>query len=207
MLLRFLILLTCLFVAPFTANPALAQEFPALHRVVDVRAGDMLNIRAEPDARAEIVGRFDRTQTGIEVIGLSEDRRWGLVRTEERVGWSSMRYLEAERSDSWIDGRQSLNCMGPEPFWTVHLSLPGNAASYDSLAEGAMTFTTDAPDLPRTRGPYTLAVPFTGPRNGMVTIRNAVCDDGMSDRLYGLEAQVYWRGRTEGLSGCCMLGN
>ena len=202
MLSRFFLLLTCLFLA----QTALAQEFPALHRVVDVRAGDWLNIRAEPDARAEILGRFDRTQTGIEVIGLSEDRRWGLVRTDERVGWSSMRYLEAERSDSWIDGQQSLTCMGTEPFWTFHLYLPGISATYDSLADGAMTFTTDAPNLPMTRGPYTLAVPFSGPRSGMVTIRNAVCDDGMSDRLYGLEAQVYWRGQRNGLSGCCILG-
>lgn len=201
---RFLTLCFLLFAL---AAPAAAQNFPALFSVHDVRPGDWLNIRAEPNARAEIVGRFDRTQTGVEVIGLSEDRRWGLVRTDEGTGWSSMRYLQAERTDSWIDGQQTLTCMGTEPFWTLHLYLPGNTASYDSLADGAFSLTTDAPTLPSTRGPYTLGVPFTGARTGMVVMRNAICSDGMSDRLYGLEGQVYWRGQTEGLSGCCMLGH
>ena len=202
-MLRFFVLILAVLAAPM----AQAQNFPALFRVHDVRPGDWLNIRAEPNARAEIVGAFERTQTGIEVIGLSEDRNWGLVRIDEGTGWSSMRYLQAERSDSWIDGQQTLTCHGTEPFWTFHIYLPGNSASYDSLADGAMNFTTDAPALPATIGPYTLAVPFTGPRSGMVVMRNAVCSDGMSDRLYGLEGQVYWRGIEQGLSGCCMLGH
>lgn len=186
---------------------AAAQDFPVLFRVVNVPAGDVLNIRAEANARASIVGHFDRTQVDIEVVGLSEDRNWGLVRTDEGVGWSAMRYLQAERTDTWRDGQQTLTCMGTEPFWTFHIYLPTTAASYDSLADGSVALTTDAPALPRTAGPYTLAVPFSGARTGMVVIRNGVCSDGMSDRLYGLEGQVYWRGQAQGLTGCCMLGH
>jgi uncharacterized membrane protein len=43
---------------------------------------------------------------------------------------------------------------------------------------------------------------------GMVVIReNDACSDQMSDRLFGLEGQVYWRGDTTALSGCCTLGH
>ncbi|MCB1388589.1 MAG: hypothetical protein KDK12_05505 [Rhodobacteraceae bacterium] len=203
---RLFALLTALFAAT-AGTVATAQDFPALFKVVNVAPGDWLNIRAEPNARAPIVGRFDRTAVSIEVVGLSEDRHWGLVRTDEGIGWSSMRYLQAERTDSWRDGQQTLTCLGTEPFWTFHIYLPTNGASYDSLADGALTLTTDAPTLPLTIGPYSMAVPFTGARTGMVVIRNGVCSDGMSDRLYGLEGQVYWRGSAQGLSGCCMLGH
>ncbi len=199
--------LFALICALFIAQTAAAQDFPALFRVVNVSPGDVLNIRAEASARSAIVGHFQRTEVGIEVIGLSEDRRWGLVRTDEGVGWSSMRYLQAERSDSWRDGQQTLTCLGTEPFWTFHIYLPTQGASFDSLADGAFSLTTDPAPLPTTAGPYTMAVPFTGARSGMVVIRNGVCSDGMSDRLYGLEAQVYWRGQAQGLSGCCMLGH
>lgn len=200
---RFISLLFALLLS----HAASAQDFPALFRVVNVTPGDVLNIRAEASARSAIVGQFDRTQTGIEVVGLSEDHNWGLVRTDDGVGWSSMRYLQAERSDTWRDGQQTLTCFGTEPFWTFHIYLPTNGASYDGLADGSVTLTTDAPVLPTTSGPYTLAVPFTGARNGMVVIRNGVCSDGMSERLYGLESEVYWRGQTGAVSGCCMLGH
>ncbi|MCW1931283.1 hypothetical protein [Pararhodobacter zhoushanensis] len=197
-----------LFIAVFLSHAAMAQDFPALFRVTNVSAGDVLNIRAEASARSNIVGQFTRTQVGIEVIGLSEDRNWGLVRTNEAVGWTSMRYLTAERSDSWRDGQQSLTCSGTEPFWTLHLYLPTNGGAYQSLADGTnTTLTTDAPALPTTFAPPTLAVPFTGGRTGMAVIRNGVCSDGMSDYLYGLETQVYFRGQTSALSGCCTLAH
>ena len=191
----------------FLATAATAQDFPALFSVTNVASSDWLNIRAEPSARTEIVGRFDYNQTGIEVVGLSEDRRWGLVRTEDGIGWSAIRFLRKEREDSWQDGRQTLTCHGTEPFWNLSLLLPTDRADFDSLAEGRMTFHTDAPNLPFTRHPRTLAVPFSGPRNGMAVVRQGVCSNGMSDHLYGLEVQVYWRGAPEGLSGCCMLGH
>lgn len=198
--------LAALLIALAFAQTAAAQDFPALFRVVNVSAGDVLNIRAEPNARAAIVGRFERTQVGIEVVGLSEDRRWGLVRIDEGIGWTSMRYLQAERSDSWRDGQQTLTCLGTEPFWTFRFFLPNNRAEYVA-PDTSFEVRTDAPHLPGTQFPPTLTLPFQGAREGFAVIRNGVCSDGMSDRLYGLEGQIYWRGQTQGLSGCCMLGH
>jgi uncharacterized membrane protein len=189
------------------ATPASAQDFPALFSVTGVANSDVLNIRAEPSAQSPIVGHFAPHQTSIEVVGLSEDRRWGLVRTDEGVGWSAIRYLRQESADSWQDGRQHMTCYGTEPFWNLNLFLPTNRAEFEDLATGGFELRNNAPNLNFTRHPATLAMSFTGARQGFAMIRQGVCSDGMSDRLFGLEIQLYWRDQPEGLSGCCMLGH
>ncbi|WP_417586801.1 SH3 domain-containing protein [Pararhodobacter oceanensis] len=187
------------------AGIATAQEFPAVHRVTDVANHDVLNIRAEPSARADIVGSFGPYETGIEVVGLSPDRRWGLVRSGEGVGWSSMRYLTPQRTGSWQDGTQHLTCFGTEPFWSFNLFMPSNRAEFEDLGMGGFEVRSNAPHHNITRHPATMALRFNGARQGFAVIRQGVCSDGMSDRLFGLETQIYWQGAREGFSGCCTL--
>lgn len=202
-----LILFLTLFGALFWASAAAAQEFPALYRVTGVTSGDVLNVRAEPGAGAPIVGHFRPGQRGVEVVGLSQNGRWGLVNTGERSGWSSMRYLARETTGSWRDGQTTLSCFGTEPFWNMPIFLPTHRAEFHAPDNGGFELVTDAGALPTTRFPPTLAIPFSGTREGVAVVRGARCSDGMSDRLYGLEAQIYWRGDTEGLSGCCTLSD
>lgn len=202
-----MIRLAALLVAAFLATSVQAQDFPSLHRVTGVSASDVLNIRAEPSARAALLGSFAPGAAGIEVIGLSEDRGWGLVRTNEGVGWSSMRFLSREVPGSWRDGQQSLNCHGTEPFWSMNFFLPDNRAEFLSPDSGGFEVRTDAPFLPSTFGPPTLALPFQGAREGFAVVRNGVCSDGMSDLLFGLEVQVYFRNDIRGISGCCSLSH
>lgn len=194
-------------IAVFISTAAFAQDFPALFSVTGVASNDVLNIRAEASARAPIVGTFSPYQTGIEVVGLSEDRRWGLVRTNEGVGWSSMRFLRQERADSWRDGQQPLSCSGTEPFWSMEVFLPSNRVEFTDMNTGGFELRNDAPYLPSTRFPPTLAMSFSGARQGFAVVRQGVCSDGMSDFVYGLEVQVYWLSVPEGLSGCCSLGH
>lgn len=204
---RVLAALAAMFLTFAAATSTRAQDFPALFSVTGVANNDVLNIRQEPSARAPIVGTFSPRQTGIEVIGLSEDRRWGLVRTEEGVGWSAIRFLRQERPDSWQQGQQHLTCLGTEPFWNLNLFLPSNRAEFEDLATGGFELRTNAPHMSFTRHPATMAMSFSGARQGFAVIRQGVCSDGMSDRLYGLEVQLYWLDQPEGLSGCCMLGH
>ncbi|WP_323035190.1 SH3 domain-containing protein [Pararhodobacter sp.] len=204
---RVLVALAAMFLTFAAATSTRAQDFPALFSVTGVANNDVLNIRQEPSARAPIVGTFSPRQTGIEVIGLSEDRRWGLVRTEEGVGWSAIRFLRQERPDSWQQGQQHLTCLGTEPFWNLNLFLPSNRAEFEDLATGGFELRTNAPHMSFTRHPATMAMSFNGARQGFAVIRQGVCSDGMSDRLYGLEVQLYWHDQPEGLSGCCMLGH
>jgi len=199
---RLVLILT---IAMLGATAASAQDFPALFRVSGVASDDVLNVRAEPGAGAAIVGHFGPRERGIEVMGLSQNGRWGLVNTGERSGWSSMRYLARETAGSWRDGQTEMTCFGTEPFWHMPIFLPTHRAEFHALGDGGFELVTDAGALPTTRFPPTLAIPFSGTREGMAVVRGARCSDGMSDRLYGLEAQIYWRRDTEALSGCCSL--
>ncbi|MCC5969979.1 MAG: peptide-binding protein [Pararhodobacter sp.] len=199
---RFILILALLW-----AGAATAQDFPALYRVTGVASDDVLNIRAEPGAGAAIVGFFRPGQRGIEVMELGPNGRWGLVNSGEGSGWSSMRYLAREGEGSWRDGQQELTCFGTEPFWHMPIFLPTHRAEFHAMGEGGFELVTDTGALPTTHFPPTLAIPFSGTREGMAVVRGASCNDGMSDRRYGLEGQVYWRGDTQGLSGCCRLAD
>ena len=186
-------------------SAALAQEFPALYRVAGVADDDVLNIRAEPGAGAPIIGSFRPGQRGIEVMALSENGRWGLVNSDGRAGWSSLHYLARESVGSWRDGQAPLTCFGTEPFWRMPIFLPTHRAEFHAAGEGGFELVTDTGTLPTTRFPPTLAIPFSGTREGVVVVSGGLCSDGMSDMSYGLQALVYWRGDTAGLSGCCRL--
>lgn len=187
------------------AAPVAAQDLPALHRVTDVAAWDVLNIRAAPSAQAPILGTLAPTQTGVEVTGLSPDGRWARVNTGETAGWAALRFLTPQGGPGWRSGQASLSCFGTEPFWGLSLFFPGSQAEFVDPSSGGFNLVTDAGALPTTVFPPTLAVPFSGARQGMAVIRAADCSDGMSDMAYGLEVQVYWRGQTDALSGCCSL--
>jgi uncharacterized membrane protein len=185
--------------------PAMAQDFPALYQVRGVPAGDVLNIRAEPSAQAEILGSFAPNQTGIEVMAITADGRWALLNVGEGQGWAATRFLVRTKQDSWQDGTQQLRCFGTEPFWQLTAFLPGHQAEYFTPDNGGVNLVTDAGALPRTQFPPTLAIPFSGAHEGMAVLMADACFDGMSDRSYAISALLYFRGQTQGQSGCCSL--
>ncbi len=198
---RVLLLLSSLLLA----LPAAGQDLPALFRVTGVASDDVLNIRAEPSAGAEIIGSFAPGARGIEVMATSSNGRWGLVNSGERSGWSSLRFLAREAGPPWLSGEAALTCFGTEPFWRLELFLPTHRAEFHGVGTGGFELVTDAGALPGTRFPPTLAVPFSGSRQGMAVLRGEMCSDGMSDMSFGIGTQLYWRGDRQGLSGCCTL--
>lgn len=187
------------------ALPSTAQDFPAPYRVVSVAEGDVLNVRAEPHAEAEPLGGL-APGASVEVVTLSENGRWGLVNLDERAGWASMRYLEAGGEPGWRSGEVPLSCLGTEPFWRLDLHLPTHHAEFFWPEEpGGFELVADTANLSRTEFPPTLAAPLSGMREGVAVLRGAQCSDGMSDRAFGIQTQIYWRGEESGLSGCCHL--
>lgn len=194
-----------LLVVALLSGPAVAQDLPALHRVTGVAANDVLNIRAAPTAQATILSGLAPGAGGIEVVALSPDARWGQVNLGEATGWVSMRFLSREADAGWRSGTVPMRCFGTEPFWSISFFLPGHQAEFHTPENGGVELLTDSGALPATTFPPTLAIPFAGAHQGMAVVRPAACSDGMSDGQWGLQAQVYFRGDTAGLSGCCSL--
>ncbi len=188
------------------AAPALqAQSLPQLHDVTGVDAGDVLNIRATPSASAEIIGTLAPDATGIEVVAANPEGTWGQVNTGETAGWVNLTYMEARgvHIDNYNlpDG---LFCYGNEPFWS--LQNIGGALHYDTPDAPARDFdlwmaqdSGIAEDLRR----MVQFAGFGGP--GTAFIYPAQCNDGMSDRAFGLAISVMTAPSGDLLSGCCTL--
>lgn len=187
-----------------SATPALAtQEYilPTLFDVARVAPGDVLNIRADPNGSAPVIGTLAPDAARVEVV--EERRGWGRVNTGEGSGWVSMRFLDY-RTDVWEEDAlpAGWQCFGTEPFWTV---IP---------QEGQLV--TAMPGLPDDTRPLR-AVRSTGvfrdptravTAPGMtLTSTPQLCSDGMSDRLFGLQALVVIEGEegTTLLRGCCSI--
>ncbi len=200
------LLLSLFFVIFGTMASAQVQDYPALFNVTDVRPGDILNVRAGPGVNHQIIGTLARNATGVEVIGTTEDRRWGRVSMGEMSGWSSMRYLTST-GPSWDQGLPApLYCSGTEPFW-----------SYDRQVGGGSWSDFEVQNQPHAerwsgsasgRGPSMFALDLdSGTATMTAFIRRGICSDGMSDRDYGIVAQFLRRsgGQTVLLDGCCSL--
>ncbi len=191
------------------AAPALAtQEYilPTLFDVTGVAQDDRLNIRAAPNAGADILGTLAPDAQGIEVVGNDASGRWARVNTGEQSGWVAMRYL-MYRVDVWQDDAlpPTLRCFGTEPFW--------------SLAPESDTLVMQTPQT-RTTLPLRSVVStgiFRDPRRGIVardtqtrlgaTVVPMACSDGMSDRAFGLDVTVMIEDAqgTTMLTGCCSI--
>ncbi len=193
--------------AALALSPAIApaQPLPQLHDVTGVAAGDVLNIRATPSASAEIIGTLARDAQGIEVVATNPEGTWGQVNTGETAGWVNLRYMDARGVH--IDNfnlPDGLFCYGTEPFWS--LQNLGGALHFDTPDTPArdldLWMAQDsgiAEDLRR-------MVQFAGIGGpGMAFIYPNACNDGMSDRAFGLSISLMTAPSGPMLSGCCTL--
>ena len=177
----------------FAASPAAAtQEYilPTLFDVTGVAASDVLNIRAAPDASAEIIGTLSPAARDIEVVGYDETGRWARINTGERSGWAAFRYL-AYQVEVWTPGTlpPTLHCLGNEPFW-----------SFQPTGDSVVVSTPDAPDSMMRIEQVVATGIFRDPRRSVTAqgerlrmtavIVPKACSDGMSDRSYGLDVTV-----------------
>ncbi|WP_238367563.1 SH3 domain-containing protein [Mesobacterium pallidum] len=186
------------------AAPAAAEVWPQLYDVTGVAADDVLNIRAEPDAGAPILGTLAPDARGVEVI--AEENGWGLVNTGEGAGWTSLRYLALHDIGPALLAPR-LSCGGTEPFWDLDL-VPGETAQFDLFGDKGPVHA--ASGLQRAYGtPIGMAFTATSGAarmTGMIEARD--CSDGMSDRVYGISLGLLVEGAGDNSGhymGCCSL--
>lgn len=191
-----------LLAAPGHATPE--AIFPGLIDVTGVAAGDVLNIRAEPGANATIIGTLAPDASGIEVVEARNG--WLRVALPEASGWISGRFATM-RTGLWQQDAlpAGLVCHGTEPFWSL---VPDKGAAQFSTPDGARRHEglrvfgpADWAENPRRaiRADGLMALISPAPR---------LCSDGMSDALFGLDADVVVGEGAQAryLRGCCSIG-
>jgi len=185
---------------------ALSESFPALYDVVGVASDDVLNIRAEPSGNAALTGAFAFDATGAEVIRLSDDGQWGQVNSGGTSGWAFMRYMVRQAGQDNTSFPLPVVCMGTEPFWNVTLHDDG-AILLDRADDTARNFITQARLVASGRRDRfsVIALGESGPLHAVIA--RSTCNDGMSDREYGLTIDLILNSdpHMEHLTGCCSL--
>lgn len=184
-----------------SATAIRAQDLPALHSVSGVAADDVLNVREDPSAASAIIGALAPDATGIEVILVTGG--WAMVNTEDRFGYVALRFLTPDPAPPWYTLDLPLTCFGTEPFWSLTVDPAAGQTRFSTPeAESAQTA-----DLDRTwpGEPWAPAAAVAIPQ-GLLVVRPAECSDGMSERAYGLAADIFLdSGDHQRLSGCCTL--
>ena len=178
-----------------TALPAAATAdgWPAIYDVTGVATDDVLNVRSAPGAGSDIVGTLAHDAKGIEVIRPNDDLTWGLVNSGEGSGWVSLNFLE--RAVQYWDGQfpKIRQCFGTEPFWSlevgqpeVRLNMPG-AEPRDGLVSSMHSSRSR-------RDRFAFSGAFFPTENGSLDVQLSVrmesCNDGMSDREYGIAVDM-----------------
>lgn len=186
----------------FSFIPALgfADTFPALYQVSGVASDDALNVRSEANSEATIVSTLSANAHDVEVVVVSRDGSWGQVNVGETAGWVSMKFLTPQDLDPNDAFAREMTCFGTEPFWTLKIS-EGVQAEFSGQDIQPEVF--PAGEFIRGRGRLDRHMIDFG-SNGVAAIRNQICSDGMSDRVFGLDID-FLRTDSTLFSGCCSL--
>ncbi|WP_420432899.1 SH3 domain-containing protein [Hyphobacterium sp.] len=186
------------------ASPGFAQTpyETDYFNVTGVAPDDMLNIRAEPDAAAEIIGTLAHDAQFVEVTDVSGN--WAQVSSDERAGWAAIAYLE--RADPpWLETGLpvGLSCGGTEPFWSAAV----NEESFEFNAywqePESVSYPIEAAPRARSIG-YPVFLMLDG--GGVAVAEPRHCSDGMSDLPYGWTLHIVLPGQYDrALDGCCTL--
>lgn len=183
----------------FWSSLANAFEYPALHAVIGVAANDVLNVRDEPDASSAIVAELAQNAVNISILEVSEDGKWGLMNVGERTGWAAMRFLARE-----LDEAKVSQCFGTEPFWTANI---GADSMFEQAGEKKLRFggMKETSSLNHTERFSAIAEGLSGLM--IASIRVEQCNDGMSDRQFGLSADflIQTADGWDQYSGCCSI--
>jgi hypothetical protein len=187
--------------ALFITGPAFAttDAWPALHEVVGVEEGDVLNIRSGPGIDHPIIGTLPHDATNIEVIAPNEDFTWGRMVTGEGMGWVSLTYV-VPQPGQW-DGKypEFTSCHGTEPFWS--LSRANNQISFEGLDIPALSAPIEFEGgTLNHRGRHSFRA---GDLVGVLS--NQLCSDGMSDVELGWEVNLIRLDDGTHFQGCCTL--
>jgi len=191
--------------APAHAIQESTPEPGQRYEVVDVAAGNTLNVRAQPGIAADIVAHLDHDARDIAVAGTRVEVNgsvWWQVIGPQGLGWVNARYLAPVDVHGEGERVFPLRCLGTEPFWA--LTVQDEQATLETPEKkeawhaGAMT------QAQGMTGRYAIRLESEAGVGHLAAWRNyGFCSDGMSDVGYPFEGIV---ADPDGSvrAGCCM---
>jgi len=188
-------------------NMALGDPWPALHDVQGVAPHDALNVRTEPSASSEKIGSLPHDGQGIEVVAQDESGKWGLVNIGEISGWASLRYLAARPVEPGQTFPAITSCYGTEPFWD--LTFADDQVEFDQAFDDVKSTSEVMSWYGNAAGYFGRYAFVAGDMTGIVN--RASCNDGMSDREFGLQIDLLLGKRKDVdqeyqlFHGCCSI--
>ena len=183
------------------ASSAAAAPDPGVS-VVGVGPRDVLNLRAQPDARSALVGSLPHNARDLVVVAqATETLDWVMVQKGRMRGWANARFL------AYGDPLQQhrlplrLHCAGTEPFWGIEVGY-GRADAHLAFDDRHQRLALETP-MPAAARPTLWLLPGRGPRDAatFLLLERRVCSDGMSDARYAFSVAA--RLGDVLLSGCC----
>lgn len=189
-------LLTIVLVSLLTATIALAA---VAYSVVNVRPGDALNMRAQPNPNAAIVRTIPHDATGLLLTGRRSAGDWVEVTYQRRRGWVNARFLGLASGRYGIPA--FLDCSGTEPFWSISLS-PGYARADLMFAERRYLFRITQFQQAMNRTDIAHIKGASRSTSLSLIVRHETCSDGMSDTNYPYSAVALISG-IHTIAGCC----
>jgi uncharacterized membrane protein len=194
MRLHALLILTLLaaFVGPARADMS--------YSVFNVRPGDTLNMRTQPDPRAAVVQTIPHDAEGITLTGRMAQGAWAEATYRRKRGWINARFLGLG-SPGRYQLPAYLDCSGTEPFWSIAVT-PIQARADMMFAERRYGFRLTRAQSAMNRSDILLLRGVSRPGEMSLILRHEACSDGMSDTHYPYSAVALLSG-LDMVAGCC----
>jgi uncharacterized membrane protein len=196
--------LTCGIASNSTAQELAVPILPAVFEVTGLQAGNHLNVRSAPSAKAGDIGDL-QLGAKVEVTAIDPSVGWAQIVYGEWTAWVYARYLEPVGTAlmTGTDLPADMTCGGTEPFWSMSIAN-GATVQFTKMGEPAgqvenITYAGKSPNHILRQGLQTAS--------WSAFIEKRKCSDGMSDRQMGISIELMSTGKTPAAhySGCCSL--
>lgn len=175
------------------------------YEVVDVAAGDTLNVRTQPGVSAQVVGSLTPDARDIAVAGTRAEvggSVWWQVIGTEGLGWVNARYLAPADVHGQAERTYPLRCVGTEPFWA--LTVRDGQATFETPEQKETWNAGEMTPAQGMTGRYAIRLEHHTGVGHLSAWRNpGFCSDGMSDVGYPFEGIVAGPDGSV-RAGCCM---
>ena len=171
------------------------------YRVVGVASNDVLNIRAQPTSRSEIIGVFHHNHPLFEVT--DSDGRWVRVNLGEYSGWVHSGYIQSVNVPTFSHTNlpNGLKCYGEEPFWTVNLSSGRLQLQSMTLGERIYAIST----IENIGNDYLISGISKTENEISVFVKDEMASSSMADRYFNWSVSLEMDGfSVSGGTGCSL---